>query len=172
MMLLKAVGCVFVLVFFWAVGVGYINVLKKRISGLEQMIELLTVLKIKLEYELCSIPELFNALKQQQEGKTKIFLEYCLTRIADGSSLKKAWNESVDFISEEMCFIKSDVILMKDFAQSLGDTDISGQIANLTLFIELLKKNLSEAEKILKDKSRVTMSCSLFGGLLISILLI
>lgn len=154
------------------IGVGYVNSMKKRIDSLSQMIELLTVVKIKLEYELCAIPELFRLIINQEQGTYLCFLRYCVGEIVAGASLKNAWNKSVDKFSGEMCLSKNDTVLLIDFSQTLGDTDVSGQLSNIEMYIELLSKNLKEAEKEATDKSRVSISCSLFLGLMVSILLI
>lgn len=154
------------------IGVGYVNSMKKRIDSLSQMIELLTVVKIKLEYELCAIPELFRLIINQEQGTYLCFLRYCADEIDAGTSLKSSWNKSVEKFSGEMCLSKNDTALLMDFSQTLGDTDVSGQLSNIEMYIELLGKNLKEAEKEVTDKSRVSISCSLFLGLLVSILLI
>ncbi len=170
--MLKITGCVLIVSASIYIGVAYVNSMKKRIYSLSQMIELFTVLKIKLEYELCAIPELFRLIIKQEQGTYVCFLEHCISEIDAGASLKIAWNKSVDKFSREMNLSSNDTALLIDFSQALGDTDVSGQISNLEMYIELLHKNLKDAEKELTDKSRVSISCSLFLGLLVSILLI
>lgn len=153
-------------------GANYVKSLNNRINSLSKYIELLSLFKIKLEYELCDIPLMFKVLSQQEEGITKKVLENCICELSCGASLKSSWNKSVDKFSSEMCLSKDDEIIIKDFSNSFGDTDVAGQISNIEMYIELLNKNLEKAEKEAAEKSRVSMSCSLFLGLLISILLI
>ena len=171
-MLLKSLGCVLIITSATAVGFGYVNILKKRIAGLNRMIELLTIIKIKLEYEFCSIPDILRQIKDNDTLNIKDFLENCISEIDNGISLKSAWCSNIDRYSQEMFLIKSDKNLLIEFTNALGDTDASGQVTNLEVYIEMLGKNLTTAENELKEKSHVALCCSMFIGILISILMI
>ncbi len=172
MLLLKIIGCILVVCVSVYVGASYAKSLKNRINSLSKFIELLTIFMIKIEYELCDIPLMLREISEQEEGIIKEILESCIIEINSGTSLKGSWNKSIDKYSCEMCLSKDDENIIKDFSNSLGDTDVKGQISNIKMYIELLNKKLKKAEKEAAEKSRVSMSCSLFLGLLISILLI
>ena len=153
-------------------GISFLTVLQKRIKALSFMIELLTALKIKISYEFSALPIVLRELQNQNNYQNNEFLRNCVKELDKGLALKKAWGTSLRMFSQQMHLTKSDIAVLTDFSSSLGDTDINGQIENITLYLELLKCNLKEAENALKDKSKIALSCSLFGGLIISILLI
>lgn len=170
--MVKFLGCSLIVAASIIAGLSYTGVLRKRIKGISFMIELLSALKIKISYEFSAIPELLKEMQCKDKQEGGIFLINCLQYLDGGKDLKSAWNMSVDKFSQEMFLAKKDTDVLKDFSVGLGDSDVNGQITNISLYLEMLKTNLTEAENILKEKSRVTLSCSIFGSLLFSILLI
>ncbi len=170
--MIKIIGCVFIISASFYIGIQYVSKLKKRIYGLSQIIEVLNVLKIKLEYEMSNIPRLFKAIAEQDKSDAGKMLECCALEMDKGLSLKSAWIISIKSFADTMNLSENDVILLCDFSKSLGDTDVLGQISNIELYIQLLDKNLTQAQKELSDKSRVSLSVSVFFGAIVSILLI
>lgn len=166
-MLLKAFGCI--LIFFSSIGVGlnYIKKLKNRVAALCEACEFINIVKIKMCYELCDIPNLFQTLSDKYFIAQKSSIH-----IKNGNSLKIAWDKSIDEYAEELHLKAEDVSILKDFCTCLGQTDIEGQTSNFNMYSKLMEKNLKEAKNELSDKSRVIFSTSTFVGLLISILLI
>lgn len=168
--MLKILGCVFIIVSCVCCAVVYSSNLKKRINGLCFFIRLLELFKIKIEYEKCTVLQLIESLKN--ECGDYGFLENCLKNIRSGLFLKEAWKLSIQDINVELGLTKSDILLLEKFCEELGETDLDGQISNITLYIELLSKNLSELEKTVKDKSRVAINTGFFAGVIAAILLI
>jgi len=168
----KTLGCVLIVAAFAATGMTYTSSLNKRICGLSSMIELFSAIKIKINYEFTSLPEILSAPSLQTKKETADFLKNCATLMENGKDLKHSWNQSIDRFSEKMFLDKGDVTILKDFSANLGDSDVGGQIANISLYLDLLKANLKKAETIAKDKTRVAMSLSVFSGLIFSILLV
>ena len=166
-MLLKVLGSILVIGASAGIGINNINSLKKRVSALCEISEFMNVIKIKITYELCDIPSALASLSSKYYIAKK-----CHDHIKSGKSLKDAWGFAIDGLGEEMHLKSQDKSLLKDFCVCLGETDIEGQISNVDMFLELLKKNISESKSKLNDKSKVILSTSMFAGLLISILLI
>lgn len=166
-MLLKAVGCV--LIIFSSAGIGIIHIknLKNRVTALCEINEFINIIRIKINYELCDIPNILNLLSD------KYFIaQYCYIHIKNGKSLKSAWYESVDKYAEKMHLKAEDISLLKDFCVCLGQTDIEGQVSNFNIYSKLIEKNSKEAKSELENRTKVIFSTSMFAGLLISILLI
>jgi len=149
---------------------NYCSGLKRRINGLGFFIRLLELLKIKMEYEKSTIIQIIDDLSHECDSHG--FLENCLKNICVGYSLKTAWNMSLNEKVDKLGLTKSDISLLEKFCQELGETDLDGQISNISLYIELLTKKLKELEKTVKDKSRVAINTGFFTGLIVSILLI
>ncbi len=170
--MIKLFGCLLIVSSSVCIGISYINTLKKRVNGISIMIELLSALKIKINYEFSALPDLLTQMQKKATDSELILLNECVSCLKRGADLKSAWNAGIGMFSEQMHLTKKDTEVLNEFAICLGDSDISGQISNIQLYTEMLKKNLSEAEGVLKEKSKVTLSCSLFGGLIFFVLLI
>ena len=170
--MIKLLGCLMIVGASVFVALNYIRNLGVRVVGIRAMIELLASIKIKISYELLPLPELIKELKEKSSYPISDFLDECILHLNDNKSLKNAWLLAANKYSSQMCFTKEDTSILNEFAAGLGDSDLSGQIANIQLYTEMLEKNLIESENILKEKSKVTLSCSLFGSLVILVLLI
>ncbi|MBQ8868522.1 MAG: stage III sporulation protein AB [Oscillospiraceae bacterium] len=170
--MIRLLGCLLIMFSSVCIGLNYINMLRKRVGGISAMIELLSALKIKISYEFSALPELLMQMQKNATDTEVIFLNECVTSLKRGDDLKSAWCAGVSRVSEQMHLTKSDTDILNEFSICLGDSDVSGQISNIQLYTEMLKKNLRDAEGILKEKSKVTLSCSLFGGLIFFVLLI
>ena len=167
--MLKLIGCSLIISAAALFGLNKINTFKKRVNGLKYMIELLSALKIKINYESSAVPVILKELTNKAQNT--YFLKSCIELLNKGKSLNYAWNKSVDDYSSNYHLSKKDVQILKDFSIGLGESDVEGQITNIQLYIELINKNLKEAEEKLSENSRISISCSIFGGLILSILL-
>ncbi len=170
--MIKLLGCFMIVGASVFIGLNYIRSLRVRVAGIRAMIELLTSIKIKINYELSALPKLIKELKDKSSYPICDFLDECVLQLNDNNGLKEAWILSVNKFSKQMNLTNADTSVLYEFSAGLGDSDLSGQIANIQLYTEMLEKNLFEAENILKEKSKVTLSCSLFGSLIILVLLI
>ena len=167
--MIKLFGCLMIITCGILTGFFYIKSLNKRIEILSFFIKLLEEMKIIIEYKHLSIPEILEGCNNSVNN---IFLKKCLEKIKNGTSLKTAWNDSLKENAVEMCLNENDLMILSDFVICLGETDISGQISNIVLYADLLEKRIKDANKQIKEKSKVAMSCCFFGGAIIVILLI
>ncbi|MBQ7799547.1 MAG: stage III sporulation protein AB [Oscillospiraceae bacterium] len=170
--MLKLAGCLLIVASSVYAALSHIKSLRKRAQGITAMVELLSAMKIKINYEFTSLPELLKSLRLNSTYPISLFLDECVMNLNQGENLKSAWKKSVDRFSDKMNLTQGDINILSEFSLSLGDSDVGGQISNIQLYTEMLRKNLSDAESIIKDKSRITLSCSLFGGLIFLVLLI
>lgn len=170
--MIKFLGCLLIVFSSVFAGLSYIKKLRKRANGITAMIELLSVLKIKINYDYSPLPEILKQMHQSCVYPISIFLDECVLSLNQGDDLKAAWTNGVNKFSEQMNLTKGDTNILSEFSVCLGDSDINGQISNIQLYTEMLRNSLSEAEVILKEKSKVTLSCSLFGGLIFIVMLI
>lgn len=166
-MIIKILGCILIIASSTAAGINKVSALKKRIYALCGISELMNLLKIKITYELCDIPNALILLADKYPLAKK-----CVIHIKDGKSLKDAWNSAVYEFGTETCLKEKDLNILEDFCVCLGETDIEGQISNFDMFIELVKKSASEAQAELNSRIKIILSTSTFTGILISILLI
>ncbi len=170
--MIRLLGCLMIAASCLFVGLGYIKNLKVRVSGITAMIELMSALKIKINYEHTSLPKLLKELRQKCAYPITLFLDECILNLDRGKDFKDAWILSAETYSSQMKLSRTDTDILKGVSIGLGDSDVNGQICNIQLYTEMLEKNLLESENILKEKTKVTLSCSLFGSLIVLVLLI
>lgn len=166
-MFIKVLGCILIVFSSASIGLNHIGKLKNRVSALCEIIEFINIIKIKIGYELCDIPNMFESLSDKY-----LIAQNCSKHLKNETSLKSAWYNSVDEYKEKYYLKSQDIDLLKDFCVCLGQTDIEGQISNFNMYSKLIEQNLEEAKEDINDKSKVIFSTSMFAGLLISILLI
>ena len=170
--MIKLLGCLMIASSCLFVGLDYIKNLRVRVRGITAMIELLSTLKIKINYEHSVLPKLLRELRQKCAYPNTVFLDECILNLDSGKDFKDAWILAAETYSNQMQLSKTDTEILKGVSIGLGDSDVSGQISNIQLYTEMLEKNLLESEKTLKEKTKVTLSCSLFGSLVVLVLLI
>jgi len=169
-MIIKIFGTILVVTSFLVIGIEYNKAINKRIVALNEMIELLSALKIKINYEYSSIPEILRDI--YSANRENMFLMNCIYFLDDGEGLKNAWNHAVEKYAKQFFLTKKDTSILYDFSIGLGDSDVNGQITNILLYIDMLKASKKIAEAEVKDKSRVSLSLSVFSGLIFVIILI
>lgn len=169
--MLKLFGCVLIVAGSVGCGLCYLRTLFRRTSGLMTLVELLELFQIRLSYEYSTLPHLFESIEDPDKRFAPL-TEYCLQALQQGMNLKDAWQKGAESYADTYCLKPEDLSALKAFSQCLGETDLEGQLANIALYREIFQKKATEAEQFCRDQRKLTLSCSLFGGLLLSILLI
>ena len=151
-------------------GVEYNKNLKKRVKGIDEIIEILSTLNIKINYGYSPIPIVLKEIYSKE--KENIFLCECIRCVEKGETLKKAWVNATEKYAKIYCLENKETSVLKDFAINLGDSDISGQTSNILLHIDFLKQIRNDAEIKLREKSKVSLSVGAFSGLVLAIILV
>ncbi len=103
-----------------------------------------------------------------------------LTEIFNSGQLEYSFSEDSSFYDqwlEMLCKYKNrlkrdDILLLEEFALVLGATDTQSQIQHINLYIDLLSKNIEDAENDIATKSRLYRIFGFSIGTVISILII
>ena len=85
-----------------------------------------------------------------------------------GDVFRKTLDEEAPFLSME----KEDIDVFKGLGTSLGQVDLEGQLKNIILVKDLMKKNLNEALDGKEKNYRLSRNMGVFIGLVIMIILI
>ena len=67
---------------------------------------------------------------------------------------------------------REDYELLNEFFATLGALDLNSECARITLFAELIKKQISSAEQVSEQNSKIWQTCSICVGIGVSILII
>ena len=64
-MTLKLIGCILITLSSTTLGLNYIKNIKTRVFALNEIMELINTMKIKISYEFCDIPSLLHSLSDK-----------------------------------------------------------------------------------------------------------
>ena len=125
--------------------------------------------KIKLTYE--SIPEVFKQMEKELKPSISNFFLKASTYM-DSTNANEAWVRSVEEEKANTNFTPNDIGVIKGLSKMLGSMDIEGQVNNIELVIELLNRQIEEAEKDRDKNEKMCRTLSTCVGLAIAVVLI
>ena len=85
-----------------------------------------------------------------------------VANIKNGLELSNAWKSSVDTFSKASPLTNQDCRTIKEFSNSLGSSDIGGQIRNCEAYSEILKQSICNLKKSTDNSVKIINTLSLF----------
>ncbi len=171
-MIFKFLGSIFVFLTSIHIGLSLKNRIKVKISALKEMVGMLETFKLRFEYEQITITKLLEYLSEDKNKETGVFADLCLNELKNGESIKNAWKKAARDFSNRNGIGEASEKKLIDFADNLGNTALNGQLSSIDLYITEFEKDIKLAEKELNENGKVLMSCSVFGGLVLIIILL
>lgn len=135
--------------------------MKKRISSLKQFIVLIESINSQISFSKKNIIEIISDLSCNDEMKLKTIYEFNKSNV---NNFSENWKTTVIDFSRYDCLTKEDEKILLSFGKNLGVTDLQGQSSNCRLHIEMLKKQLENAEENLRVKSKINTALSSFSA--------
>lgn len=148
-------------------GISCSDKLKRRVSELNLINYMLDEISVLIRYKAMTVYEIINALKQNKMYEKLSFINNLECNIS--TPFNSAWDKSIDNMQSEL--ETADKKLLKSFGNSLGTTDILGQLSSIEVFKADFKRLEKEASESYGKKSRLYRSLGLLGGIFISIML-
>jgi stage III sporulation protein AB len=144
-----------------------------RIKHLERIKKFFLLLEGEIKYSNSGIFEALTKLSKQTSGFLTDFLGKVAEDIADNQSLKDAWNISVtQILKNRSKLFDSDMIIIKEFGESLGITDRETQIKNIENTILQIDSVIQELKKYKNEKCKIFKTLGIVVGAFITILLL
>lgn len=81
------------------------------------------------------------------------------------------WINAVNSIPRQFSLNNSDKELLLAFGERLGKTDVEGQLSHISLYCDLLQKQIAKAGEDAEKKSRLFKALGIFGGASAAILI-
>ena len=150
-LLFKIVGILFILLSSFLFGYTKSVFFKKRVSELKKISGGTLRLKEQVANCPCEIENIYKSCY----GSCKD-LEYKNGKI----------------IAKEGFVSKVDCELLNEFFSSLGTLDLNSECARISLYYELIKKQIASAEADAEQGSKIWQTCSICVGIGVSILII
>lgn len=89
-----------------------------------------------------------------------------------GTPFYKVWSERVSEIPAKFGLKNNDRVLLLEFGEQLGKTDVDGQLKHLELYEALFKKQLTDAENEINKKSKLYKTMGFFVGTAAALMII
>lgn len=168
--MIKILGCILFIVSSTMMGFYFSERLKSRLNFLKEFISFLKSLQIQLRY--CN-GDILQILPLCSDSKTlEPFIKNLTDKKSIYNSFSEIWKDSVLNISKSNCLTKSDINSLLEFGNTLGTTDVQGQLNHIELYTEIFTKAYESACEDLKSKSKLYKTMGFFIGTAISLMIV
>ncbi|GAB6117635.1 hypothetical protein JCM16816_12320 [Thermoanaerobacter brockii subsp. lactiethylicus] len=162
-----------VLVIFSTSSLGYLFALKYKMRRwiLKSMISSLNLFKIEITYSKAPLGEILMAISRSSDKSIKFVFSKTGMILSqnEGYTAGEAWEIALNEWDNGY-LKKEDVEILRSFGFGLGNSDVYNQEKNFDLAIELLKRQLSNAEEESKKNEKLYKNIGVLAGLAIIIL--
>lgn len=155
--MIRLILCI-VIVFSSTIGGFYFS------SKLSKRKDILLNFELELKNTLTKIRYNQSNLSQLFENN---FMGYSFD---DSKKFSLQWNEMLNNYKEILT--DEDIRVLADFSKSVGTLDLTGEISNINLYIDLIRERIIDAQKDIATKSKLYQTLGTSLGLCIAILLI
>ena len=145
-MIFKIIGSFFIIIASIKIGINLNQKQKKKITAIEEIIEMLENFKIRFEYEQITVLKLLEEFSAKGKNLIKNFSSICLNEIKKGRSFNNAWEIAVTNLSKQSGITSETENKLKDFASNLGKTALDGQLSIINFYILELKKDFKGSQ--------------------------
>ncbi len=170
---LKMAGCTMVVFGAAGYGVWLAGCYKRRLKLLEQLRQMIFLLKGQIMYANAPLAEAFETVGSRTEGVLSSFFLQVAERAEgrQGDRFVQIWKEEVDKLAPQTVFSREDRQSLASMGEHLGFLDREMQERNLILYLEQLDMTIDELRLHKRDRCRVYASLGVMGGMFLAILL-
>lgn len=170
---LKSAGCVMVIAGASGYGFRLAGNYRERIAVLEQLRQMIFLLKGQILYANAPLPEAFETVGKRMEGElAELFLKTAKRMDRQqGEPFCQIWKEEVEMLEGSGGMAKADIQSLAALGEHLGFMDRDMQERNLLLYLEQLDLVLEELRNHRQERCRLYRSLGVMGGLFLAVLL-
>lgn len=171
MLFFKYVLLILILVCSTSIGFLLSKKYSDRVSELITFSNLVNILQNKIRFTKVPLSDAFEELSsiRSNEVISKIF--YNFSKKIKTEKCEVAWNEAVEEKKDFLSLKKEDIDLIKKLGNTLGKTDLEGQMSEIDQFKILLQMQIKKAEEGRKKNEKMYKSLGTIVGLAIVIIL-
>lgn len=161
--------CVIVLTSALAAGMELCRGLLKRKRLLSRICSFCTDASAGIRYErLTPVQIVMRAAQRDHAG----FIENCSQRINAGASFADSWRSSLEMADCISGLRSEERQRLMRFGMEIGSLDTAGELEHLAEMHAFFTETEKQAERELRKKSEVYITCSLMAGMLALILVV
>ena len=174
MYILKLIGCILILCASTTAGFLYSDNFKKRVIQLNEIQRCLHQLQNEILYTYTPLTESFFNVSI----KSKYPIRYIFENASDSlitnkaNSVYEAIKTAIDNNISKFNIKKEDIEIILDLSKSLGESDINGQKSVFSLTIDNIKKQINEADEIMKKNVKLFRYLGFTIGAMLVILIV
>lgn len=172
-MVMKITGGILIIAGASGYGIWMAMQYGERLKLLEQLRQMIFLLKGQILYANAPLDEAFDAIGRKMEGALPVLFTEVSERIRmqEGEPFFQIWKESVSAFDREIPLSRKDRQLLSEMGEHLGFLDRDMQERNLLLYLEQLDLEIQNLRKHKEERSRLYTSLGVMGGLFLAVLL-
>ena len=143
-----------------------------RVEELKSLSNFINIMQNKIKFTRKPLQEIFYDLSKLDDNTNIKNIFFNLNQKLDNKKLSEVWNDVVLEEKKYLSLKEDDINLLKTLGNTLGKSDVDGQMSGINLFTELLKVQLQKAEKEKEKSSKMYKSLGAIVGIVIVIILI
>lgn len=172
--MIKFVGCIIVVLA--CSGLGYMLGLryKMRVMELRSIRMSLQMLETEIVYANTPLPEAFKIVYSKTNAPVNVIFKYmgCSLSKKKHNTVGEAFIAALQDAKESLNINKEDADILISFGNSLGLSDIDGQVKNFNMAIKQLESQEQKAEESRHKNERMFKNLGVLAGLAIAIILL
>ncbi len=133
---------------------------------------MLSAIRSRLEFICIPVYDLLDALSDDRRLKNLEFIKICRSKCKEGEPFPSAWAVAVESSAARCHLSGPDIAMLCEFGQSIGTTDLNGQLAVCELYTGLFNERLEGYRTTKAKYTGVLPPLGFLGGLAVSVLLI
>lgn len=169
---MKITGCILIVTGTSGYGFWMAARYGERLKMLEQLRQMIFLLKGQIIYANAPLEEAFEAVGNRTEGALSELFYRVAGRIREqqGEPFVQIWKEEIDGLGPE-ALTQKDRLALAGMGEHLGFMDRDMQERNLLLFLEQLDLEIQGLRAHKQERTRLYTSLGVMGGLFLAILL-
>lgn len=172
---IKIAGAILVIAGSSGYGYGLAAQYGQRLRELEQLRQMVFLLKGQITYASAPLSEAFEIVGRRTEGALARLFCRVSERIdtQQGEVFYKIWQEEVDGSEKDgLSMEKADRQSLRELGEHLGFLDKEMQERNLLLYLEQLDLRIGHLREHKQERCRLYISLGIMGGLFLTVLLV
>lgn len=170
---MKIAGCILIVAGTSGYGIWLAARYGERLRTLEQLRQMVFLLKGQIVYANAPLEEAFEAVGNRTEGALpELFLNVAgRIREQQGEPFVQIWKDEIAALGPEPALTEPDRLMLGGMGEHLGFLDRDMQERNLLLFLEQLDLVIEGLRVHKQERSRLYTSLGVMSGLFLAILL-
>lgn len=170
---MKVIGLILILLSSTLIGLAAGQDLSERIAAMEQVEQMLQLLRGELRCSYIPFPQAFCQVADRVASPWKEFLRDLSVRLErmSGSRMQELWAEAVDGLPENCGLAGEDRKELSALGKELGYLDLTMQLNTLEHFEERWKRRMDNLREELPAKRRIFRCLGICAGVAMALIL-